>query len=88
MIKTPILILLAVGIFVALITSGVCNGPIDEVFIGWRDTTACESGIWTCFVGESSSSERDLGGRFLVFISIISILVFGLYKAFSWFKNR
>ncbi len=88
--KKPILILIAVGIFVSMVTSGVWTGPIDQVFAGWRDTTGCDTGVWTCFFGKGSPSDyvRDEGVIVLVFLLVLSLLAFGTFKTIQWLKDR
>jgi len=50
--KKSILILIALMIFMSMITSGLCSGRIDQIFISWRDMTAsCDYYRWTCFSG-------------------------------------
>ena len=85
MMKKPILILIAVGIFVALITSNTCNGPIDMPFSGGRDSTGCIS-------GHVIFNDRELGVFTMGSILIVSLVfigfVLGVVKLFHLFKNR
>jgi len=85
-IKNSILILIVVGIFVALIISNTCNGPIDIVFSGWRDTTGCSAN------GHVMLNDREAGVITMGFILIVSLVfigfILGLVKLFHLFKNR
>lgn len=65
-----LLILISVALFVALVTTGTCSGPIDNIFTGWRDTTGCTvGGGWNCVVGSplSNDNHRDSGALVLIF---------------------
>jgi len=93
--KKPVLILIVVAIFVSIITSGMCGGPIDQIFSGWRDTSFCstETGIFSLVPGEALTNyHRDGGAFFLIFVSLALLLLvglfFGLLKTYSWLKKR
>ena len=91
--KKPMLILIAVAISVSIITSGICGGPIDLIFTGWRDTSHCALGTLSWFPGEALTNyERDKGSTILIFIVIVTLLLssllYGLFKIFSWFKKQ
>ena len=92
--KKPVLILIVVAIFVSIITSGMCGGPIDQIFSGWRDTSFCntEAGIFSLVPGEALTTyHRDGGAFFLIFISLAFLVLFGLFlgllKIYSWLRS-
>ena len=65
--KKSVLILIALMIFISLINTGLCTGPIDQIFIGWRDTTvSCDYYQQSCFGGSSMNPHRDGGAFFLI----------------------
>lgn len=80
-----ILIFVSLTLFVALITTGSCSGPIDQIFVHWRDTTGCtiggSGGGWNCFPSSiPSSADRDAGIAVLVFLSFLLALFYGLFR--------
>lgn len=89
--RKQILILISVAIFAALVTTGTCSGPIDQVFTGWRDTTGCTvGGGWNCFGRDSLSNDylRDAGAFTLIILSILSVPFYGLLKLTQWIWNK
>lgn len=75
--KKSVSILIALMIFISLINTGLCTGPIDQIFIGWRDMTAsCDSNHGSCFGGGQLNAFRD-GGVFVLMASLV--LIGGLF---------
>lgn len=77
--------LVAIAIAVATITSGVCYGPIDQIFTGVRDTTNCSnnSHSFSCFFcgNPLTNHTRDGGAVLLLFLLFFVLLV---YKVSNW----
>ena len=82
--RKSILFLIALTIFMSLINTGLCTGPIDQIFIGWRDMTAsCEFNMG-CQGGDYSGG----GAAILLLLSVFVGVLFFLFKTFlSLWRN-
>jgi len=77
--KKTILVLIALGVASSLILSNACTGPIDSIFIGWRDLTKCSPPGGHFF---STEHLRQGGVYILLLLLIILVAVMYLYKIF------
>jgi hypothetical protein len=77
-IKKTISLIIAFVIGVSLVTSGICQGPIDQIFVGWRDSTGCIYygclGIW------NSDTERTTGVIGMLVLSVLSGIFYLFYS--------
>ena len=85
-----ILTFVSVALFVALITSGTCSGPIDQIFVGWRDSVGCSvGGGWNCLGGGMSADiQRENGALALIFLLFFTLFIYGLFRATRWFWRK
>ena len=75
--------LVAVSIAVATITSGICYGPIDDIFNGVCDTTNCTVNSHNvCGLGNASADRTRDGGVFVLAVLLLITLV--IRVIFSW----
>ena len=74
-----ILIVVALSIVTALLSSGAgCYSPIEEIFMGWRDTSDCDvSGDLQKSVSKNS---KDIGGIVLTLVLFFIISIFSFIK--------
>ena len=78
--------LVAISIAAATITSGICNGPIDDIFTGLRDTSHCVGNkgcVINGIIGGDPFTDHDRdGGVFILTILLLITLV--VREIFSW----
>jgi len=74
------LIMLSIGL--SLVISNSCGGPIDQIFIGWRDSSICpDPSQITCLIGSAPDS-----GPLTFFVAplmfVVMIFVINLFMSF------
>lgn len=81
-----ILFIVALSIVAALLSSGGgCYNPIEEIFIGWRDTSGCDATV--DFPMESKNS-RDIGGIVLTLVIFFALSIFSIIKIIKKLRNK
>ncbi|WP_455205327.1 hypothetical protein [Kaarinaea lacus] len=71
-------------IAISLVASSTCHGPIDAIFVGWRDQTGCDFGS-TCLVGGNENHSAAGAGVLLLFL-IFMALSYGCARYFHKLK--
>lgn len=66
-----ILTIIGITLVYSLIASGICEGPIDEIFIGWRDKTGCI--YQSCIIGAQEQSANTGALAIAVFLVLVAI---------------
>ena len=81
-----ILFIVSLSIVAALLSSGGgCYNPIEEIFIGWSDTSGCD--VTGDFPIESKNS-RDIGGIFLTLGLFLIIIIYSLILFIKKIRNK
>ena len=79
--KKTVLVIISLIIASSLFLSNVCSGPIDRIFIGWRDLTRCvDRAPHFNFGIHNISHYRDTGALLLLFILTIILVLFLFFK--------
>jgi hypothetical protein len=73
------LIIIAVNIGASLVMTGVCSGPIDQIFIGWRDLSACYSYFGGCIVGGNQDND-EIGVILLTLFLCLFVAAYFIFK--------
>ncbi len=78
-----VLYLAAISLVISLIATVTCDGPIDQIFMNWRDKTSCLT-TPGCIVGigygEGTALVAALSSIFLVFVAVIYGVVLFIKK--------
>lgn len=60
----------------ALIATVTCEGPIDTIFMNWRDNTACAYKTYGCIIGVSDTSNKADGAIVLAIFLILTAIIY------------
>lgn len=88
-----VLSLVCVSLAISLLATVSCDGPIDQIFTGWRDSTICMfNSSGSCFIGSSYEEKTALGAGalaiFLIAITVIYVFIFIIRKNLSMFGGN